>query len=367
MQVRALQTIEEFQQYANFGYEVYRDNPYWVPPDPHFLIDDLSGEGPTGEHAQVQAFWVEDGGRILATLTAVVSDLYNRHWNEHMGHLFFFEALPDCDEAVRALIRTACDWLRGRGCRAARMSFLPGWPLPLTIDAYDAVPAFIHTYNHPHYHSCIKNGGFKTECGVVQYQVQFTPELARRYQEMVERAALAGVRLRSFDVNRLEEETALMADLNNETFAAHWGFQPITVPVMAGLTVGLKDFLVPDFIQFAEADGQPVGFVYALPDLNQAFHRMKGKVIEENLADFQYALQEIDHGLLLIIGVKQSYRGRGINLALAAKSYLAMIERGYKTGSYTVVLDDNWPSRRTAEKLGAKVTRNFIVYRRDLA
>jgi hypothetical protein len=51
---------------------------------------------------------------------------------------------------------------------------------------------------------------------------------------------------------------------------------------------------------------------------------------------------------------------------MAAKSYLAMIERGYKTGSYTVVLDDNWPSRRTAEKLGARVTRNFNVYRKEL-
>ena len=70
--------------------------------------------------------------------------------------------------------------------------------------------------------------------------------------------------------------------------------------------------------------------------------------------------------MLLVIGVKQDYRGRGINLALAAKSYLAMIERGYKTASYTVVLDENWPSRRTAEKLGAKVTRNFNVYRKEL-
>ena len=44
-----------------------------------------------------------------------------------------------------------------------------------------------------------------------------------------------------------------------------------------------------------------------------------------------------------------------------------MIDRGYKTGSYTVVLDDNWRSRRTAEKLGGRVTRNFVTYRKELA
>jgi len=43
-----------------------------------------------------------------------------------------------------------------------------------------------------------------------------------------------------------------------------------------------------------------------------------------------------------------------------------MIERGYVSASYTVVLDDNWASRRTAEKLGCRVERNFAVYRRDL-
>ena len=71
--------------------------------------------------------------------------------------------------------------------------------------------------------------------------------------------------------------------------------------------------------------------------------------------------------MLNTIGVKQPYRGRGINLALAAKSYLAMIARGYKTGSYTLVLDDNWRSRRTAEKLGGRVTRNFVTYRKEFA
>lgn len=93
---------------------------------------------------------------------------------------------------------------------------------------------------------------------------------------------------------------------------------------------------------------------------------MRGKNLEENFSEFQERLKQIDHGALLIIGVREDYRGRGINLALAGKSYLAMIERGYKTGSYTVVMDDNWPSRRTAEKLGARVTRNFNVYRKEL-
>jgi GNAT superfamily N-acetyltransferase len=364
--VRSLSTPEELQHYVDFGQEVYAQNPHWVPPDSHHLIKVLAGQGGFGPHSQVQAFWVEEGDCVLATVAAVTDEVYNRHWNERMGHLFFFEALSDQDEAVEALMRAACDWLRTRGCQAARLSFMAGWQMPLTIDAYDAVPTIFHTYNPPYYHSYIKNAGFVTEKGVVQYQIQFTPELAQRYREMVERATSSGVSFRSFDFSRLEQETQNFTDIFNETFSSHWGFMPVPNEVMRGLTVELKDFLVADFMVFAEADGQTVGAVYSLPDLNQAFQPMRGKALEEHFPEFQRYLQEVDHGVLLVIGVKEAYRGRGINLAIAARSYLAMIERGYKTGSYTVVMDDNWPSRRTAEKLGARVTRNFDVYRKEL-
>ena len=70
----------------------------------------------------MQPFWVESEGQILATLTAVVDELYNRHWNADRPPLFF-EALPNADAGITALFRTACDWLRAQGCQAARTSF----------------------------------------------------------------------------------------------------------------------------------------------------------------------------------------------------------------------------------------------------
>ncbi len=366
MNVKKLRAPEEFEQYVDFAREVYRDNPHWVPADKHHLVNLLAGNAGFGPQSKIQPFIVDRDGRTLATVAAVKDEAYDLRWNEQMGHLLFFEALPDQDEAVEALISHACAWLRELGCRAARLSMLPGMQLPLTIDAYDTVPTCFHTYNPAYYHNYIKNCGFMTEHGVVQYQVQFTPELAERYRQMIKRATDSGVVVRSWDFDNLEEESAAFASLCNETFSEHWGFMPLPDAVMRGLTVEFRDFLIPEFTGFAEVDGQRVGFVYSFPDLNQALHSMRDKDVGENFPEFQQRFLEIDHGVLLIIGVKKEFRGRGINLALAAHSYLGMIERGYKTASYTVVLDDNWPSRRTAEKLGARVTRNFNVYRKEL-
>jgi hypothetical protein len=50
---------------------------------------------------------------------------------------------------------------------------------------------------------------------------------------------------------------------------------------------------------------------------------------------------------------------------MAAYGYLELVRRGAQYLSYTLVYDDNWPSRRTAEKLGAFVWANYMVYRRN--
>ena len=72
------------------------------------------------------------------------------------------------------------------------------------------------------------------------------------------------------------------------------------------------------------------------------------------------------HALLLSISLLEEARGRGLNLAMAAKSFLGIMDAGYRSTSYTIVLDENRPSRRTAEKLGCRPERNFVIYSRDL-
>lgn len=365
MNVKTLTTPQDLERFVDFANDVYRDYPYWVPADKHHVIKTLSGTAGFGPTHEIQAFIVEDGNRILARVAALRDDDYDLHWNEKLGHLVFFEALPDQFEAVDAVMNAACEWLRERGCRAARLSFMAGIQLPLTIDAYDVVPTCFNTYNPPYYHSYIKGSDFVTEQGVVEYETQFTPDLENRYREIIRRVNDAGVVVRSWDLERLEEEGAAFAALANETFSEHWGFMPLTDAVLRSFYADFKDFLIPEFLSFAEVDGERVGFVYALSDLNLALQPMRDKVLEENFPEFQQRFQEIDRGVLLIIGVKKEFRGRGINLAVGAQSYLGMMSRGIKTASYTV-LDDNWPSRRTTERLGGRVARNFVVYRREL-
>lgn len=367
MRVRALQSADELDRYVAFASEVYRDNPAWVAPDVHHLVAQLKGEALGAGHVRVQPFWVEDGDRIVATVSAVVDDLFNTHWREALGHVLFFEARPDSEAAVETLLDAACAWLGEQGCTAARVGFLYGWQLPLTIDAYHDVPTVFHTLNPPYYHRYLKNAGFETEGGQVEYVIDFTDDVKTRYERHVADAVSRGVSMRPWQLANAASEAAVFSRVYNATFGAHWGAPQFTVQDCEGLIGGLADLIEQDFTVFADVGGDTVGAVLALPDLNQAFHRLKTTPDPTSDEALRSALAGIDHGVLLSIGVLESARGTGLNLATAAHVYLAMIARGYRSASYTTVLDANWRSRRTAEKLGGRIRRNFVVYRKSLS
>src|SRR5207253_1749811 len=138
-----------------------------------------------------------------------------------------------------------------------------------------------------------------------------------RYRGYITQGDRAGIRVTTWDFSRLEQETERFNALYNETFAEHWGAPQMLVEEMLAWTAGLRDLLVPDFNLWGELNGELAGGIFAPPDVNQL---MKG--------------QALDHGLLLCIGVRKPFRGKGVNLALGARCYLSMIEKGYKRGSY---------------------------------
>ena len=333
----------EFDRFAAFPEEVYRGNPHWAGEDRKHIVDAISGRTAEAAHCRIQPFWVESGSQIRARVTALVDHSFNAHWKQQAGHLLHFEALSDSPVETKILLDAACAWLSTQGARFARVGYLYGWQLPLTIDAYDQRPTLFHTYNPAYYHGFLKDSGFLTEKGAIEYRVRFNPDLAERYRRIIDACPAA---IRPWSMDHLREETRRFTEIVNRCFATHWGAPQFLPEELGGLTLGMLDHLAPELLGFAEIDGEVAGGVYAAPDLNS---------------------DAVDHGVLLVIAVDEKHRGKGVNLGLAAHSFLGMIGRGYRSASYTEVLDDNWPSRRTAEKMGCRAERNFAIYRRDLA
>jgi GNAT superfamily N-acetyltransferase len=330
-----------------YGYRTAR----WTAHVP-FQLPILTGDSPFARDRVLRPFAARDGGRIVARVLAAIDRRYQRHWNERLGHLLMFEALPDTRDAVRLLMDAACEWLDAQDAVAGRagMGMLD---FPFVVDDHETLPPGFLRQNPAYYQTLLKDAGFETERGFVDYRIAASPDLTARWESALEATRRNGFEIVPLkdvpDARRVVEFTALY----NDTFKAHWGFTPFTEDEVAGMTEALSPVGMLETSVIAYREGAPVGVLWVTPDTSFLAALAPGRTLRgEEKVNF------------LGIGVHESARGCGLNLGMAAHAYLEFARRGYTHVSYTLVLDDNWPSRRTAEKLGAHVCANYLAYRR---
>lgn len=350
------ETEEALTDFVGFHDRVYAYREAFWPALLPFQLPVLQGQTPFNTGRTIRPMIVRDGSEIVARAMAVVDELYLKTWNEEMGHVVWFEALSGAREATRLLMDSACDWLAANGMQAARCGFGAFNDWCFTTDEYDLLPPNFVRQNPAYYHSLLKDAGFESEKGWVDYKIEVTPELVDRWEQ-----ALAVCRADGFSILPLTEippdrRTPDFLTVWNEAFSEHWGVVDMREEEFGYLLQVLGPLGMLDVSVIAYLGDEPVGVLWVNPPMTGMARLKKGR-----------QLHEMEKLNTLGIGVARSARGRGVNLAMAAYSYLELVKRGSKFLSYTMVLDDNWRSRRTAEKLGAYVCANYLVYRRNFS
>ncbi|MBY0280227.1 hypothetical protein K2Z84_33260 [Candidatus Binatia bacterium] len=323
-------------------------------PEQSIELPLLTGESPFAADRRLRPFVARENGRPAARAVAVVDERYRQHWHENIGHVVLFEALPGARDAATAVLEAACAWLAREGVSAARAGF-GVFDFPFVTDAYDPLPPSVLRHNPPEYHAMLQAAGFAPERRFVDYKITVTPALRARWEAMVDAGRRAGfdlVWLRDVPLERRAPDLHLVWD---DAFRAHWGYTPFSEDELSLVIASLTPAGMLDCSVLAYRDGEPVGALWLVPETSA------------------YAVLSPGHQLAaderlntLAIAVREPARRQGVNLAIAARGYLELVRRGARFLSYTLVLDDNGPSRRTAEKLGATVCAHYVAYRREL-
>lgn len=325
----------------------------WAP-EPSIELPLLTGESPFSAGRRLRPFVARDDGRLVARAVAVVDERYNAHWHENVGHVILFEALPSARDAARAVLDAACAWLAEERVTAARAGF-GVFDFPFVTDAYDPLPPSVLRHNPPAYHDFLKDAGFVPERRFVDYRLAVTPALVARWKAMVDGARRTGfdlLWLRDVPFERRAPDMHLVWD---DAFRAHWGYTPFSEDELSLVIASLTPAGMLDCSVLAYRDGEPLGALWLVPETSAHAVLAPG-----------HRLGADERLNTLAIAVREPARRQGLNVAMAARGYLELARRGARFLSYTLVLDDNWPSRRTAEKLGATVCASYVAYRREL-
>ena len=372
VRVREIARGESLKPFIDYTWKINAGDPAWVPPLRMALTAVLDRDKhPFHQHADVAYFAAERGGELVGRIAAVVNHQYNDFHEEKLGTFGFFESSDD-PAVASALVDAAAAWLRARGMERMRGpfnfstndEFVSGGVL---IEGFDIPPMVMMSHNPPYYQRLMESAGLVKCKDLVAYWIP--PEIPERLRNAMARLAeRAGVSIRPVRMKDLKAEVERVQEVYNSAWARNWGFVPMTEAEFQHMARDMKPVVEPDFVLIAETkEGEPVGFILALPDLNRAFKHLKdGRLFPLGLFKFLWHKRKIDVARILTLGLKPGWQHLGLGAALYTKLLEIGIRKGYRGAEGSWILEDNHEMCTALEKLGATRWKRWRVYERTL-
>jgi hypothetical protein len=374
--ISPVQTRQDRKAFVDFAWEVYKDDPAWVPPlkdEVHGLI--TPGKNPWFEHARAQLWLAKRGGRIVGRISAQVDELVLEHMGQGTGQWGMFEALDG--EAAGALISTAEDWLRTQGMtQSLGPVSLSIWDEPgLEIEGFDEPPTAMMGHHRPEYRRWIEAAGYSKAKDLLTYALN----ISDWHDPFINRLITAGernpkIRIRMVDKSRFKEEARLILNLLNDAWSNNWGYVPLTEAEIAYAGKKLKPIIFNELVRVAEYEGEPVAFMLTIPDINELTKDLNGELFPFNWIKLLWRLRKPQTRRLRVplMGVSKKLH----TTRLASQLAFMMIEYtrrdgttkfGATHGEFGWILEDNKGMLSIAQLPGASVNHRYRIYEKSLA
>lgn len=300
---------------------------------------------PFFRHGIWRAWLAYRDGRPVGRISAQVDRLHRAHYGLASGHFGLFEAIED-EAVVAALFRAAEAWLRSQGTEVITGPFnlSINQECGLLVEGFEKPPMFMMPHGKPCYDPMVQSQGYSTARNLYAYWAaadrftnpQAVSHLNRRYGDKV--------KLRPFNRRWFKEELSIIRDIFNDAWADNWGFVPMTSADMNELGMALRFFIADDLVCIAEIDNKPAAFIVILPNLNESFAKMRGRLFPSGIFNFigDFRKKRIKTGRVLLMGVCQQYQNSPLGVALAFMVVNKAIESGRRKFPLMKELEISW-------------------------
>ena len=371
LQIIPVTSHQDLKSFIMFPFELYRNDPYWVPPliNERFQHFDPK-HNPFFEHAQAQFFRAVRGDKTVGTIAAIDDQVHPQVWQEPVGFFGQFEVIEDYEVAA-ALFDAAREWLAARGRQIMRgpTNLNINDECGLLVDGFDGSPVVMMTYNPRYYIDFIDRYGFTKTKDLYAYLLdieRYGPNLENLSPQVSRVARIAkeryGVQIRSVDLKHLDKELELIKPIHREAWSKNWGALPMTDAEFDFLADSLSQVLDPEMSYLAFIDGQAVGCFVVVPDYNQVALHLGGRLFPVGWLKFLWYKHKITGVRVLIMGVLEAHRLKGIESLFYHQAAQVALRKGYKWAEMSWILEDNYKVRRGIEMMGGRIYRTYRLY-----
>ena len=373
VEIREVSGKKMLMDFIRVPWRIYRDDPNWIPPLLMERKEAFSNKHPYFMHATWRAWIAFQDGRPVGRITAQIDDLHQQRYQGKTGFFGLIEA-PDDQRVFSALFDTAESWLREHGmlqvCGPFNLSI--NQEIGILTEGFDSPPCIMTSHSPRYYGPAIERCGYQPVQELLAYEIDIhtytAPAIMR---DLIYRTA-DRVRVVQLNHKTMETDFEVMRDIFNDAWRNNWNFVPFTREEFRAVGKELLTVVPHDFLQIANVDGEPAGFIALLPDINSAIADLNGRLLPFGWAKLLWRLKVgfPKRCRVALMGVRQKYQNTIFGPAMAYMLVDSVIKPGMSRGAERVelswILRQNKPTRNMIEKFGGKITKRYQMYSKNL-
>ena len=349
--------------------EIHRDHPRWMPP---LYWDEWQYYNPKKNlafrysDATMALAWQD--GACVGRVMGIINHRHNEKMGERTGRFSCLES-PDDQAVCHALLGYVEDWARGKGMTkiVGPMGFSDQDPEGFMIEGFDQEPTIVTYYNFAFIPRLLEAEGYAKEVDYFVYRVPMlngVPPLMQKVAERVERRGFREVGLTS--KRQAKRYILPVLQLMNETFVGVYGYSPLDEEELRLLAKKFLPLLDVRFVKIVEKDGDVVGFMIGIPDMHEGITKARGRLFPFGFLHILRSAKRTKQLDLLLGGIKEELRGRGIDMLMGREMLRSAIAAGFECFDSHHELESNTRVRAEMERWGGEVYKKYRIYQKAL-
>ena len=346
IEVKEAKSAKEMKQFVDLPFEVYKNNPYWVPPIKKDDLASFDSKNDIFKTVDAKFFLAYKNNQLVGRIVSIINWKEVKELNKpkiRFGWLVF----KDDIDVLNALLTT----VENIG-KQNKLSFIEG-PMGFSnmdkagmlTEGFEKVATLIGLYNYEYYPKYIQKLGYQPEAEWLEYLIDIDNLGSVKEMDKLCELLKKRYQIETYQFKTIEDLLPYvdeMFDLLNVTYAELQSFVPIEKFQVEHYKKKYLKFLHPDFISCVkDKDGKMIAFAITMPSFSKAFQKAKGSIFPFGWWHLMKAQKQNNHVEFYLIGIDPHYQSKGVNALIFKELYDRFTARGIKTLETNPLLEEN--------------------------
>jgi GNAT superfamily N-acetyltransferase len=236
------------------------------------------------------------------------------------------------------------------------------------VEGFELEPMLRQPWTPPYYQERLETAGLVKAMDVFHWYLHISdrenrmlpilPELAKTVREK------HGITIRRMSFWRLRRELDEFAKVYNAAWSRNWGFTPYGKHDLDDMAITYRLIYDKHWFMIAENDKETVAMAITIPDINQVYKKMKGRLLPLGWWYYLNRHKIIDRCRIGFLGVLPEYQHTGVAAALYLQHFDMAAATPVNQGEAGWILETNRSMNRGLEAMGGRIAKRCRIYER---